>query len=272
VTAPLQGMNDRELGAAIAQLSEEIAWPQAPRSAAAAVATIRERRARPSLPPPRLSLPSRRRTVVVILAALLALAATALAARLVIHLGAVTVRVVEDAPTAPPTGVATGEEFGREVSIADASRIAGFVPALPASLGPPASTWVDETETGLEPGDRTTRIVNAWAPRPGLPPVEGTGSGAVLMQFHGEWEVASKLLSAETNRFGEAIVEGRVAFWTTGEHELVLVTGDQNRRVLVTGNVLIWQDAGSTFRLETALPKERAVAIADSVDPIVELG
>ena len=47
------------------------------------------------------------------------------------------------------------------------------------------------------------------------------------MQFEGRWELAAKQLYAETNRFGEAIVEGRPAFWTTGEHELRPVTGGE---------------------------------------------
>jgi hypothetical protein len=40
----------------------------------------------------------------------------------------------------------------------------------------------------------------------------------------------------------------------------------------VTGNVLIWQDAGYTFRLETFLAKRAAIVIAESIDPVVDLG
>ena len=87
---------------------------------------------------------------------------------------------------------------------------------------------------GPEPGDVATRIVNAWAPSAELPAIPGTRTGAVLMQFEGDWEVASKLLFAETDRFGEAFVEGRDAFWTTGEHELVILRGDEAMRLLVS--------------------------------------
>jgi hypothetical protein len=41
-------------------------------------------------------------------------------------------------------------------------------------------------------------------------------------------------------------------------------------RYVVTGTVLIWQEAGFTFRLETALPKAGAVQIAESVTPVAE--
>ena len=36
--------------------------------------------------------------------------------------------------------------------------------------------------------------------------------------------------------------------------------------------MLIWQDAGFTFRLETALPKQAAVAIAESLQPATDPG
>jgi hypothetical protein len=272
MSASFRDMDERELGEALARIGREIAWPEPPPIATPVAAMIEARRRQPSLLTPRLSLPSRRRTVIVIAAAVLALAAAALATRLVFDLGAVTVRILPGRPSALPTNVATAEDLGREVGLAEAGRIAGFDPALPGSLGPPDRTWIDEATVDPEAGDRVVRIVNAWRPAPGLPPIEGTDDGAVLMQFQGEWEAAAKLLFAETNRFGEAIVDGRPAFWTRGPHELVLVTDGERRRVLVTGTVVIWQDAGFTFRLETSLPKARALAIAESVDPQVDLG
>jgi hypothetical protein len=182
----------------------------------------------------------------------------------------VAVRVLPDRPTSLPTNVATPDDLGREVTLARAEAAAGFPAALPTALGPPDRTWVDEAIVGFEPDQVARRIVNAWPPTPELPVIPGTEAGAVLMQFEGDWEVASKLLSAETGRFGDAIVEGRPAFWTTGEHELQLISGDELMRLLVTGNVLIWQDAGYTFRLETDLGKQAAIDIAESIDPIVD--
>lgn len=268
----MRAMTDEQLGAALTGLAGHVDWPESPDVAGAVSATIRAFEASPSLGAPRLSLPSRRRTLLVIAAALLALAGAALAARLAIELGAVAVEVLPGRPTALPTHVATSDDLGLEVSPAEASRIAGFRAALPSVLGPPDRTWVDEAQVGLESGEVARRIVNAWPPSAALPVLAGTEAGAVLMQFEGEWEVASKQLSAETNRYGEAIVEGRPAFWTTGRHELVLVSRDEPIRLLVTGNVLIWQDAGFTFRLETSLGRRDAIRIAESIAPSVDLG
>lgn len=268
----LRAMDDEQLGAALAGI--ELAWPSTPDVATIVGATIREHRAAPSLVAPRLTLPSRRRTALVIAAALLALAGAALAARLVIDLGAVAVEVLPGRPTALPTNIATSSDLGRQMPLAEAEGIAGFPAALPIALGPPDGAWLEEAEVGPESGDATVRIVTHWLPlgRADLPIIVGTKSGAVLMQFEGEWEVASKQVYSETNRFGVAIVDGRQAFWTTGEHELKLMAGGDIHRFLVTGNVLIWQDAGFTFRLETALPRKAAIAVAETVQPTIDFG
>ncbi len=260
-------MTDEQLGRAIETTAARVDWPATPDLATSVIASIGAIEARSSLAPPRLSLPSRRRTLLLIAAALLALAGVALATKLVLDLGAVAIEVVPGPPTSLPTDVATSEDLGREVSPSRAAAIAGFDAALPAALGPPDRTWVDEVEIDFG-GPTAPRIVSGWDPEPGLPAIEATDLGAVLMQFEGEWEVAAKQLHAETNRFGEAIVDGRSAFWTTGEHELRLITSDGAVRVLVTGNVLIWQDGGFTFRLETALGRGRAIRIAETVTPV----
>ena len=268
----LRGLTDEQVSERLAGLGDLISWPATPDIVGAVGAAIRDERAAPSLVAPRLSLPSRRRTLLVLAAAFLALVGAALAARLVVELGAVTVDVLPGRPTSLPTQVATPGDLGREVGVGEAAVIVGFPPALPTALGPPARTWVDEAQVGFEPGDRAMRIVTAWRPSTGLAEIPGTNAGAVLVQFEGDWEVASKQLFAETNHFGDVFVDGREAFWTTGEHELQLVSGTDTERLLVTGNVLIWQDAGYTFRLETLLGKRDAIRLAETVHPDVDLG
>ena len=265
-------MTDEQLGERLTGLGDHVAWPPTPDVVGAVRAAIRDDRVSPSLVAPRLALPSRRRTVLVLAAALAALVGAALAARLVIELGAVTVDVLPGRPTALPTQVTTPRDLSREIELGDAAGIAGFPAALPGALGPPSRVWVDEARIGPGTDDLAMRVVTAWRPANDLDEIPGTGVGALLMQFEGSWEVASKQLSAETNRYGAVIVEGRDAFWTTGEHELLLVSGTETQLLLVTGNVLIWQDAGFTFRLESVLGEREAIRIAESVDPVVDLG
>ena len=263
-------MTDHELEGSLGAIGRRLDWPATPDVAPAVGETIRAFETSPSLSAPRLWLPSRRRTLLVIAAALLTLAGAAIAARLVIELGAIAVEVLPGSPASLPTNVAARGALGREVTLGEANEIAGFAPALPLILGAPDRAWVDEAV--IEPGSArlARRIVTAWSPTSEIPAIPGTGRGAVLMQFEGHWEVAAKLLFGETDLFGIAFVDGRQAFWTLGEHELVLVSGQRSVRYVVTGTVLIWQEAGFTFRLETALPKAGAVRIAESVTPVAE--
>ena len=56
-----------------------------------------------------------------------------------------------------------------------------------------------------------------------------------------------------------------VARARTGDHFLELVENDPEQRVLITGHVLIWTDEGVTYRLETELPLDEAILIAESL-------
>jgi hypothetical protein len=64
-----------------------------------------------------------------------------------------------------------------------------------------------------------------------------------------------------------AYVDGDVAHWIEGPHEIRLLTDEGIERLTVTGNVLLWQDGDAVVRLETALPKTRSIAIAESSLP-----
>ncbi|HET6313273.1 MAG TPA: DUF4367 domain-containing protein, partial [Chloroflexia bacterium] len=67
----------------------------------------------------------------------------------------------------------------------------------------------------------------------------------------------------------ETTVNGKKAAWVRGPHTLVFVVANQRtefqEHMLVEGNVLLWQDNIVTYRLETDLPKEEAIKIAESL-------
>ena len=46
-----------------------------------------------------------------------------------------------------------------------------------------------------------------------------------------------------------------------------MVTDHGDERFRVEGNVLIWEEDGVTFRLETSLPLDEALAVAGSLVP-----
>jgi hypothetical protein len=233
--------------------------------AASIAASVQDERERARSFLPRLSMPSRRRTVLLIVAALLALGAAAFAAKLVIDLGAVTISEVPGRPTSFPSAPFGAGDLGTPVSLNEAAAIAGFMPAIPTSLGPPDGVWVDEARSGPDVATLARRIVTAWRPRAGVSRIPGTPWGVVLIQFNGSVDVAFKTVYSETGRFGHAVVDGADAYWTTGDHVLQLISGTELRSYRVNANVLMWARDGFTFRLETMLPVAAATPIAESL-------
>lgn len=254
----LRSLDDDRLGQALAAVGAMVAWPAGPDVAGSVVETIRAAERRPSLVRPRLSLPSRRRTLALVAAAVLLVAGAALATKLVIDIGVVTIEVVPGRPTALPSAVASGPSFGRPTTLAEAEATAGFRARVPAALGPPDRVWVQELADG-------TRIVLAWRPSASLPRIADLPWGGLLYEFRGNAAVATKVLYAQGNEIRPITVDGRRGYWLTGPHELDLVGPDGSvERIRVTGNVLVWQTAPITLRLETALGREQAVRVAES--------
>jgi hypothetical protein len=259
VSARLRGLDDDGLGRALATAGRDLEWPSAPDVTARVSSTLLDQQQHPSLARPRLSLPRRRRTVLILVAGLVLLAAAALAAKVVIDLGALTIDTIPGRPTALPSAVASGPTVGHRVALEEAQQEAGFPAQVPASLGEPDAVWVDSTTDG-------SRIVLAWIANDALPPLDGLPWGAVLYEFHGQFEQASKSVFTEGNTFEDAKVGGRDAIWITGRHELDVVTRDgAYARYLVTGNVLVWESNGIVLRLETSLDQASAVQIAESI-------
>jgi len=246
----LRSMRDDELGEALARAIE---WPTTPDLPSIVTAGIEETERAPAPIRPRLSLPSRRRTLLVLIAAFLALAAAAVAAKLVFDIGAIQIQTI---PTGTlPSPVITGSALGHATTLEGAAEEA-FPPLVPAKLGPPGRVWVEEVG-----GD--TRVVLGWLPREDLAAIGEVPYGATLSEFQGEAivYVKSSEMPVQLTR-----VNGEQAYWLTGPHELDVLTADGAiARYRVTGNVLIWQQGGLTLRLETSLDLQSARAIARSV-------
>ncbi len=252
--------SEDELAAALRAVGGSIDSPETPPIAPTVLSSIHEIELAGMRARPRLWLPSRRRTLTIALATVLFLASAAVAAELIIRIGAVTVRVTP-APTATPTRPESASAFGQPVSIAEAERRAGFDARIPRALGPPAGVWIGPTQVGSQPGETATRIVLAWRAGQGLPPIEDLPWGVVLMQFESDYEVAAKTLYSETSNIDPVKVGGLDGYWITGPHTLELLDPDGTQVVTVTGNVLLWQEGSITYRLETSLPLDQTLAL-----------
>jgi hypothetical protein len=246
-----------DLELALAGLAADLDYPAVPAMAPAVMARLMaERQLRRRPPFPSLALWPRRRILVLAVTGVLLLAGTAVAARLAI--GAVEIRVVPT-PGTRPTTVESGAAFGRRVSLAEARRTVGFPVLLPPGLGQPGEVHLAESLFG------SRVVILAWGPDPSHPPIEGTSWGTILMEFPGsQGTLAFKEVGEDV--LVEAVqIGGHDGFWISGPHDLALLTPHGEERLAVRGNALLWTQRATTLRLETALPKARAIAVAETV-------
>ena len=177
--------------------------------------------------------------------------------------------VATPVPTPTPVPLGSTLLLGDRVTLAEARPSVPFplrVPMLP-SLGPPDEVYVRQ----LASGKLVTFLYRA---RPGLPPEANTDVGLIVMQFQSEGNAVgiSKGLLSPGTVIEEVDVSGNQGFWVAGTPHLVaypdLQGGFPPSASQVAGNVLVWSQAGLTFRLEGEMTKEEALRIAGSMRPV----
>ena len=291
-TVPLHLRSDEDLGAALRKMTGEIAWPAAepvaggPDIAALVRARIVPEGAAPAVDgaprgePRRSSRPRWtpvRRALVFAIVALLALAAVAGAA----GLGLPGLRIIFGGPSAAPSpsasagpSVAGGASrtppplgsrmgLGEQVSLGVLGERAQFPVRIPAdpTIGPPVSAWVDPARNG--------QVALVWPSSDRLPPTEEPGVGLVLTAFRGAVDDGwfTKVLGAGTT--AERVrVGGQPGYWVSGDPHFFFYEGpngpvEESRRWV--GDVLLWADGPITYRLETSLGRDAAIAIAETL-------
>jgi hypothetical protein len=276
---PLHAMADKDLEATLRDLATSIAFPLTidPVGGTDIAARVRARVA--SKPAPRRQswralggFRPMRRGLVLALAALLILAAIAGAVGLGLPgiriffgegtpspgatLGASSATPTTRGSTAP--GALLG--LGSVVTLGDAERIAGFDAILPPNpdLGPPDAVYL-----------AGRRMALVWAPSLGFPEIGSENVGLLISEFRGHVSDGyyKKVLSDDT-RVEPVTVAGSPGYWIEGAHFFMYVdeTGkdvDDSHRVV--GDTLIWTTGEMTYRIETSLGKDAAIALAESL-------
>jgi hypothetical protein len=211
--------------------------------------------------------------ILIILGGLLAVPQVRAAVVEFLQIGAIRIFLVEPTPTptstpAPaasnatstplprpsPTPLASLLDLAGETTLAEAQAQVDFpirLPIYPAGLGSPDRVFSQNIGGPA--------VVLVW-----LDPNQPEQVRLSLHQL-GPGAFAEK---GNPGSIQETTVNGRQALWTEGPYILQFRRGnrvDYDLRRLVTGRVLIWVEGEVTYRLETDLPLEEAVRVAESL-------
>jgi len=265
------------LDQALADLGREVVFPPTP-DLAGQVADALQREDR--RPVPVRTVPIWRRGWLVAAALLLLLAIglllfpqarTAIADRL--GLSGVEIDWLEAAPTPVPVPDVSSLGLGRPVTLAEAQAEAPFalvVPTLPAGAAPPG--------VYLLGADATAMVSFVYPSSVDMPETDVPGVGALLTQFSGSTNrnfIRKGLFSGDgdsATSIESVMVAGHAGYWIAGApHTFFLVCSEvdveecREERYRLAGNVLLWEDDGVVYRLESKLSKEASRAIATSM-------
>lgn len=182
-------------------------------------------------------------------------------------LGVAGVRIfrIDADPTVSPTPVGGNLGLGRRLTLAKAASAVPYPIAVPTLAG-----FADPDEVYLARVPTEGMVSFVYRPRSGLPESPTGGVGALLTQFPGRTDdpVAEKGVGPAATVEPVEIRDGH-GFWIEGEAHLFVyrdIDGEPRyEEYRLAGNVLLWDENGVTYRLESALDKERAISIARSL-------
>jgi hypothetical protein len=240
-----------ELERALLALGRDLDVPEAPDVVPAVLRSVEPRSRRLAWRPGRRELAIAFAALLVALAAVLAVPDARSALLRVLHLGGERIELVDELP--PADSDLDESALGEPVTLEEARRRAGFRPR--------------ELD---DPPDR----VYLLGPRPTVWFVYGPpGDVRLLVSQTPRLVVDRDLIAKKSAGPGTSIedtdVDGSPAFFLSGDPHLVLLF-DENGDVVsdstrLAGNVLIWQDDNTAFRIEGDLTKDEAVVLGESL-------
>lgn len=173
------------------------------------------------------------------------------ALREIFKIGSVQVSVDEATPNPALTRL---ERIAGETTLEKAQAQVDFPLALPQAYGLPQQVFVQNWVGQM--------VVMLWR--------DETDITLALYQFNEGFGLYKTVENAVVTE-----VDGDFALWIDQPHELWLRDGNifhQQTIFFVEGNVLIWDENGITYRLESGLSLEEAIQIAENLGTLSELG
>jgi hypothetical protein len=160
-----------------------------------------------------------------------------------------------------PVGTPGLHGLGERITPDDArDRAAG--PLEPEGVGRPAAAFAGWPDGGVS---------LVWAAEDGLPaldPAEPDGAALIVTVFPDGSEGYHKAATRETGVVGVE-VGGTPGYWLSGGPHDVEVLGPGAQPVpggvRLAGDTLLWTDGHVTYRLESGLDRNRAIALAETI-------
>lgn len=173
-----------------------------------------------------------------------------------VRIGLATESSATPAPHSSPTPMPLPSllDLAGATTLAQARTQAGFpirLPTYPPDLGPPQYVFLQQLDGPM--------VVLVWTD-----PTHPDSPRLALFEMTSNVFVQK----SQARIVAETTVDGQPALWTEGPYFVEVYSGGQvsySLRVLVNGHVLVWEAHGITYRLETTLPLDQAVQIAESL-------
>ncbi len=269
----LSRLPDAELASALHDLGRQIAYPPTPQLARAVRNRLASRPVRrwfgwPPVASPRLSFALAALAVAVLVAA--ALAAFPGTRSAIAHFLELRGIVITHAPSPlpslsplPPGPLGERLGLGQQVALAEARAHARFQVLVPTRPGDPDEVYFQEPPQG-------GKVSLVYPARPGLPQTSETGVGMLITEFRGDLDPGffGKMLGPET-RLVEVRINGTPGYWLEGKPHFLFYKDPSGRfsqeTLRLAGNTLLWEKDGVTLRIESALSKDEAIRIAESM-------
>ncbi|MDX1612938.1 MAG: hypothetical protein R3300_01435 [Candidatus Promineifilaceae bacterium] len=163
-----------------------------------------------------------------------------------------------DAPTVPE--ISGLPELAGETTLSAAHSAVAHplrLPTYPPDLGPPDRVYRQALGAA---GDLDLAVILVWLD-PQRPDRVRLSLYHIEVPYYGLKQVG-------IDNVQQTEVSGRLAYWVEGPHRLRLASGEMSEWLFVAGSVLVWSDGVVTYRLESGLPLQEAVRIAESLAPL----
>jgi hypothetical protein len=275
----LANLPDQQLEQALADLGRLIEFPRTPDFASAIRSRLEAEPAPREIEPDNLRFFTPRRMLAIAAAVLLLFLGAALAGlpdfrhAVADRLGVRGIKITfeDETPTPSSSPVGPSLVLGNRTTLDEAKDTVPFVlrgPTLPG-VGDPDEVYLRTLPDGQP------MVSFLYYPSGTLPETAETGAGALLMQFQTDTE--TPMMAKEISKGGDLIevfIGDDVGFFVTGPSNFILSLDPSQIDCCdptysrPSGNVLVWEHNGVTYRLESWLDAVEAVEFAESLEPV----